>query len=231
MPTSVPPPPQDSPDVIESNDSFILQHTTVLDLPSGKVLIRPIAADDKEQLESGLAMLSPESRYRRFFAPINHFTDAELTYLTELDYTNHFAWGAIAVDEPGRPGIGVARYVRTKENPNSAEAAVVVADEWQSKGIGGVLLRVLAETAQHNGIDHFEALVLATNEPALEFMRRFGASLEADESVVKVSIPLPLPADEFSSTDLYRMLKAAAHGDIEAQPEPVKPERESPATP
>ena len=209
--------------MIESDDLFIRQHTTVLDLPSGRVLIRPIAADDKERLERGLEQLSQESRYRRFFAPIDHFTDAELAYLTELDYSDHFAWGAIALDEPDQPGIGVGRYIRSQDDPKSAEAAVVVADAWQSKGIGGVLLRVLAETAHAKGIERFEALVLATNEPALEFMRRFGASLESDESVVHISIPLPLPADDFSSSDLYGALRAAAVGEIEPTPNRITP--------
>lgn len=204
--------------MIESDDLFIQQHTTVLDLPSGRVLIRPIAADDKERLEQGLEQLSPESRYRRFFAPIDHFSKADLAYLTELDYSNHFAWGAIAIDEPDQPGIGVARYVRVQDDPTSAEAAVVVADGWQSKGIGGVLLRVLAETAISKGIERFQALVLATNEPALEFMRRFGASLDSDASVVHISIPLPLPADDFASSALYETLRAAAVGTIEPTP-------------
>lgn len=208
--------------MIDSNDPFIQQHTTILELPSGRVLVRPIAADDKERLELGLEQLSEESRYRRFFAPLSHFTDAELAYLTELDYSDHFAWGAIAIDEPDRPGVGVARYIRSKDDPTSAEAAVVVADAWQSKGIGGVLLRVLAETAQHQGIHQFQALVLATNEPALEFMRHFGASLESDASVVRISIPLPLPADDFTSSDLYHTLKAAAVGGIEPTPNRVR---------
>lgn len=201
--------------MIESDDPFIQQRTTVLELPSGRVLIRPVAADDKERLEQGLEALSQESRYRRFFAPVTHFSEAELAYLTELDYSEHFAWGAIAMDEPDRPGIGVARYVRSREDRAAAEAAVVVADEWQSKGIGGVLLRVLAETAQAQGIERFEALVLATNQPALDFMNRFGASLDAEETVVRISIPLPLPADEFSESDLYSLLRAAALGQIE----------------
>ena len=201
--------------LIESDDPFIQSHTTVLSLPAGRVLIRPIAADDKDRLERGLDQLSPESRYRRFFAPVDHFSESELAYLTELDYSDHFAWGALALDEPEEPGIGVARYVRSREDATAAEAAVVVADDWQSKGIGGLLLRVLAETAQRNGIERFEAVVLATNQPAVEFMRRFGGSLASDESVVRVSVPLPLPADEFGGSPLYEMLRRAAGGQIE----------------
>lgn len=224
MTDSVLPPP--SPEIagLQSDDDFITQRTQVLELPAGRVLIRPIAADDKDRLEHGLEALSQESRYRRFFAPVSHLTDAELAYLTELDYENHFAWGALAADEPGRPGIGVARYVRSHEDPSAAEAAVVVADDWQAKGIGGVLLRVLAETALQNGITRFEAMVLASNEPALEFMRRFGAELDTDESIVQISMPLPLPTDaSFRDSALYSALRAAAAGAIEPLPEDLRP--------
>lgn len=224
MTDSVLPPPSPETAGKQSDDAFIQERTRVLDLPAGRVLIRPIAADDKDRLEQGLEELSAESRYRRFFAPVSHLTDAELSYLTELDYENHFAWGALAADEPERPGIGVARYVRNDEDPTAAEAAVVVADDWQEKGIGGLLLRLLAETALQNGITRFEAMVLASNEPALEFMRRFGAELDADESIVQISIPLPLPTNTaFRESALYSALRAAAEGAIEPLPEDLRP--------
>lgn len=224
MSNSVPPPSPSRTGARDSDDPFIQQRTRILELPAGRVLIRPIAADDKDRIEQGLEHLSQESRYRRFFAPVSHLTDAELAYLTELDYDNHFAWGALALDEPDQPGIGVARYVRSGEDPEAAEAAVVVADEWQAKGIGGLLLRVLAETALHHGITRFEAMVLASNEPALEFMRRFGAQLDAEEAIVHIAIPLPLPSDQaFRESDLYRTLKAAARGAIEPLPEDLMP--------
>ena len=66
---------------IESDDPFIQSHTTVLTLPAGRVLIRPIASDDKERLERGLEQLSPESRYRRFFAPVDHFSELSLIHI------------------------------------------------------------------------------------------------------------------------------------------------------
>jgi hypothetical protein len=45
--------------------------------------------------------LSEESRYRRFFSPVKELSEKTLAYLTEVDYVDHFAWIAIAMDEPG----------------------------------------------------------------------------------------------------------------------------------
>ena len=68
-----------------------------------RVLFRPIRPNDKDVLRRGLENMSPESRYRRFFAPIDHFSDEQLAYLTEIDYQDHFAWLAFLPDLPGSP--------------------------------------------------------------------------------------------------------------------------------
>lgn len=61
-------------------------------------------------------------------------TEAELDYLTNIDYQDHFAWTAFALDDPGQPGIGVARFIRLVERPEAAEAAVTVIDAYQGRG-------------------------------------------------------------------------------------------------
>src|ERR1700736_6701242 len=91
-----------------------------------RVHFRPIRPDDKESLRRGIEAMSPESRYRRFFSPIDHLTDEQLTYLTEIDYQDHFAWIAFLPDIEGSPGVGVARWIRAPEHPESTKAAVTV---------------------------------------------------------------------------------------------------------
>ena len=79
-----------------------------------RVLFRRVRPDDKDRLQRGLAQLSPESRYLRFFGPLDHFTAGQLRYLTEVDFRDHFAWVATLPDLPGEPGIGIARWIRLK---------------------------------------------------------------------------------------------------------------------
>lgn len=108
---------------------FIAARTLDTELRDGTpIRIRPVGPDDKAAIAAGLRELSPESQYLRFLQLRSEFSERELAYLTELDYVDHFAWAALAIAEPGAPGIGVARYIRDPDQPGVAEAAVVVID-------------------------------------------------------------------------------------------------------
>src|SRR4028118_920098 len=56
-----------------------------------RVLIRPIRADDKAELQRGLKRLSAETVYRRFLAAKPRLTSSELRYFTEVDNHDHIA--------------------------------------------------------------------------------------------------------------------------------------------
>src|SRR5690606_5870105 len=103
------------------------------------------------------------SRYRRFFTAMDRLSDRQLAFFTEVDYHDHFAWVALAVDEPGQPGIAVARYIRLADDPEAADIALAVLDEYQGRGLGGLLLEALVEVALANGIRRFVGHVLADN--------------------------------------------------------------------
>lgn len=86
-----------------------------------RVLIRPIEPEDRTALAEGFQHLSPESRYRRFFAPVIGLSEGDLDYLTRVDHHAHEA--LVAVEETTGEGVGVARYVQT--GPDVAEPAIV----------------------------------------------------------------------------------------------------------
>jgi RimJ/RimL family protein N-acetyltransferase len=142
-----------------------------------RVWIRPIEPDDKGKLAAGLRQLSNETIRRRFLAAKPRFSSAELRYLTELDGVNHIALVAVDADDPDRL-IAVARCVRFRERPDTAEMAIVVGDPWQNQGLGRALANALAEAALAVGIRRFAATVLADNEPARRLMRTFARRLE-----------------------------------------------------
>lgn len=113
-------------------------------LTDGRVaLLRPLDSSDRERIVAAFNRLSEESRYRRFFAPLHELSDRSLEYLTDIDHSDHEA--IIALDQVTDELIGVARYVRGEPGSDRAEAAVVVADDWQHVGLGRVLLELLAE--------------------------------------------------------------------------------------
>jgi RimJ/RimL family protein N-acetyltransferase len=147
-------------------------------LPSGsRVLIRPIAADDKDKLARGLRQLSDESIRKRFLASKPRFTSTELRYLTEVDGVKHLALVAVLEDDPDQL-VAVARCVRLPDRPATAEMAIVVGDPWQNQGLGRALATALADAARAVGIRRFAATMLGDNEPARRLMRTFARRLE-----------------------------------------------------
>jgi RimJ/RimL family protein N-acetyltransferase len=135
--------------------------------------IREIRADDKELLAAGYARLSERSRLRRFLAPKPRLTKSDLRYLTEVDGINHFAIVATVGDDI----IGVARWVRLFDDPETAEAAIVVGDAFQGRGIGKLLARELADAARARGVRRVRASILSDNPPAHALMRVIGERL------------------------------------------------------
>jgi len=146
-----------------------------------RILIRPLLASDREELAAGYAELSPASRRSRFGSAPDRLTPAQLDELFDLDYDERFALAALAVDEPGEPGVGVARYARRRHDPTEAEVAVVVPDTHQRRGIASTLLWDLVDVARAHGITTFVATVMWENAEVLDALRRRGATVEPTE--------------------------------------------------
>lgn len=160
-------------------------------LDGTRIVMRPIEPGDKAGIAAGFDHLSEESRYRRFMGGVKRLTPPVLRALTEVDHENHEAWVAIAPDEPGSPGIGVARYVRVPGEPAVAEPAVTVIDDYQGRGLGTTMMDVLARDAVKHGIGRFRAYVLADNGPIIKILRRLGASMKVEEpGVLRADVDL-----------------------------------------
>jgi RimJ/RimL family protein N-acetyltransferase len=139
-----------------------------------EVRLREIRASDKALLAAGHARLSEESRLRRFLGSKPRLTPSDLRYLTEVDGVNHYALVAVLGD---RDIVAVARWVRLQDEPDAAEAAVVVGDPLQGKGLGKILARELADAARTRGISRIRASILSENPPAMALMKVIGDRL------------------------------------------------------
>jgi acetyltransferase len=143
----------------------------IVRLPSGaEVAIRPIRPEDGPRLSAAYDRLSPEARYRRFLGPKPHLNASEVAYLVNVDGDNHIALVATLADRPDAI-IGVARCVRLREDPGTAEFAVVIGDPWQGEGLASAMLERLVRSASEQGIDRLQAIMLADNEPAHRLVR------------------------------------------------------------
>src|SRR2546421_4056479 len=146
-----------------------------------RLLIRAIHPEDKDMLVKGLALLSEETRRRRFMSAKPRLSRAELRYLTEIDGEAHYALIAVLADRVDHV-VAVARYVRFEDDPTTADAAVVVGDPWQRKGLGRRLAIMLADAASARGIRRFSTAMLSDNPGPLALMRTLTDRLEARES-------------------------------------------------
>ena len=136
-----------------------------------RVRVRPISAEDKAALSDAFARLSDESRYQRFLSPMPELRPMDLVYLTEIDHHDH---EALVAFDPGGAAVGVARYVRWASRPDRAEFAVTVADDWQRRGLGSLLLDRLGARAHAEGVRRFTASVLAENHEMLGLLEKLG---------------------------------------------------------
>jgi len=171
------------------------------------VLIRPISPGDRELLRAGFERLSERSRYMRFQSPLAGLSDRQLSYLTVVDHHDHEA--LVGLDPDSGDLIAVARFVRV--NDGVAECAIVVADDWQGRGVATTLLDRLVDRARQEGIERFTALLLAENSDALRLLERLG---DADERRVgsQVELDVALPAPRQPSPQLRLVLTGVARG-------------------
>lgn len=147
------------------------------------LIVRPIRPQDADLLPGLHARLSAQSLYRRFMASVPTPPSREtLEHLTTVDYVDRLALVAEVAQAPaGTPLlVAVCRYECLPDPPGTAEVALVVADDWQRRGIGTRLLWRLSAAASARGVTWFAATVLGENRPMMGLLRELGDELESD---------------------------------------------------
>ena len=191
-----------------------------------KVQLRLVIPEDKELLRAGFERLSPESRYARFLAPKSALSDDELRYLCEVDHENHLAIGAVRDDDTrgsDMVGLGIARFIRLPDPPNTAEAAIAVADEMHHQGLGKLLFLRLVAAAAERGIERFRCEVLGSNAGMAGLLAQISPdrSIEVGSGLMSIEIALPNvtptqpPVGEPLQSPMYRLFRAAAQNAVE----------------
>jgi acetate---CoA ligase (ADP-forming) len=158
----------------------------------GTLRLRPPTANDADAVLEFLRGLSDRSQYLRFHG-IRPIDLALAESLLDPDWVET---GSLA-GWLGDRVVGVANYVRLRD-PRSAEAAFVVADAEQGRGIGTRLLEQLAERAAATGVTRFVAEVMAENRAMLSVFTGAGFEVvrELEHGEVEVRFPIA-PTEAF----------------------------------
>jgi RimJ/RimL family protein N-acetyltransferase len=175
------------------------------------VLVRPIAADDKERVVDAFNRLSDESRQRRFLTPATALSAEDLHYLTEVDHRRHEA--LVAVDPADGSFVGTARYVQVPGEREAAEVAVAVVDDWQRRGVATALLAALSVRARANGVERFRAYVSSDNAVVRNALQRAGATRAPGDGAEELEFEVDVPRDGLGER-LGTALRAAAAGQL-----------------
>jgi acetyl coenzyme A synthetase (ADP forming)-like protein len=157
------------------------------------VRIRPARPDDLARVQDYLLGLSPETRRLRFWTvAVNIGELAEK--IVDVDYRDHLTLLVLRGGDDGTM-IGGAQYSRMDEG--RAEIGMSVADEWQGKGIGSILLGQLAQAAGERGVTIFVAEVLPENHGMIGLFRESGfpLSIRALPGAIEVEFPVSLTED------------------------------------
>jgi len=156
------------------------------------VCVRPVRPDDAAAVRSFLAGLSDESRYLRFFGYPN--LEQAVRWAVECDGEQRFGLVAVA----GVAGHVVAHggWQRERDHPERAEVAMAIADAWQGRGLGTILLGQLAEAAEQDGVTQFAAEMLPHNHRMVQVFRDSGfqVTLRSLPGVLLAELPTSLTA-------------------------------------
>ena len=152
----------------------------------GEYSVRPIRPDDAQMLQELMHHLSPESRYFRFVSSITELPPTMLARFTLIDYDREMALVAVvkqrvAADDGSFSEteriVGVSRYI-TNPDQSTCEFALVVADDFNGKGLGSRLMLSIMDVARDKGLQEIDGLVLANNPGMLKLMRSLGFAVK-----------------------------------------------------
>jgi len=153
------------------------------------VELRTLGHGDTDAVLEVFGGLGPRSRELRFLTAKPRLTSADLRQLTDVDSRDHVAVLAVST---GR-AIGVARFVRDREDPHSADVAVAVVDAWQDRGVGTMLAEELVRRALEVGVRRFTMIMAPRNEGAVRLLHRVPGEIERlaiDDEVAEFAITL-----------------------------------------
>ncbi|MCK9539251.1 N-acetyltransferase family protein [Dokdonella sp.] len=143
------------------------------------VSIRPIDSQDAELELEFLNRLSPAMRELRFLGLIREPCPQVARELTDLDPATAAGFIAVVSEEGRERQIGAAHF-HLGATDDQCDCSVTVSDEWQKRGVGSTLMRLLIEAARLRGIRHMRAFAPTRSDGSHQLAARLGFERRLD---------------------------------------------------
>ncbi|MEO8287665.1 MAG: bifunctional acetate--CoA ligase family protein/GNAT family N-acetyltransferase [Chloroflexota bacterium] len=164
------------------------------------LMIRPIRPEDEPLIVKFHEKLSEQTVYRRYFEHL-HLSDRikheRLTRICFNDYDREIALVAEYEDPTTgeREIVGVARLSRSR-TANNAEFAVLVADEYQRRGIGTEMLRRLVQIGRDEKLRSITGEILRDNYGMVHASRNVGFEVRSTQGDGTVKAYIDLASEQ-----------------------------------
>lgn len=161
----------------------------------GRLRLRRLGPADASLVRSAFELLSPRSRYLRFFNNRSFLRQREIDCLTGADRLV-VPIGAFEIDATGSESrfVGGVHLRRLEEGSPEAEFAMTVSDAWQHRGVGTRLAFAMFRTALELNIRTLHCVILTENEAMLRVLERV-----APQAVLETGNPLTLARIDMGS--------------------------------
>jgi len=163
-------------------------------LADGRIVtVRPIQPWEAHLVDEVFERMSELSRYTRFLSPVPRLTAAMRRTLAAVDHDRQGAWVAEVQQQAGAEATvaGIGRWVRYPAEPDRAELAFEITDEFQGQGIGSVLLPVLLAAARRADVARLDCTVAPDNRRAIALSRKIpAASWRWQDGLIVGTIPI-----------------------------------------
>ena len=165
---------------MDTQNSYPIRFIEPVQLKDGTIIqLRPIHPDDSNQAEDFREKLSAQSIYDRFLGYIPIISEQLVERLTNIDYSKEMAIVAEVHHDKEKEVIAVGRIVGNQTE--GADFAIIIADEWQGKGLGTILTDYLIEVAEDMRFTKIYSLVFSSNTKMLEILRHRAFDIRKDD--------------------------------------------------
>ena len=154
-----------------------------------EVTLRPIRPEDEPIELEFIRGLSTETSRFRFFQIIKDLPHEALVRFCNIDYDREMAFIAETRELDRKIEIGVARLI-LEPNKRHGEFAVVVADKFQTQGLGIKLVDMLIEVAREKAVESIYGILMPENIKMIRLCEKLGFSTRREQENVIAELKL-----------------------------------------